>query len=272
MLKIPDAGQFGGKSNIPANVTQSDWLAVVKNRSCIGCHQLGQLSTRTIPASLGQFESSEKAWIRRVQSGQAADLMLNPLTEVLGGVPFKYFGDWTDRVAKGELPHSKPPRPQGVERNIVVTTWEWGDPKKYLHDLIASDRRYPTVNAHGQLYGSPEYATDDYPILDPKTHTVTTFRAPVRDRRHAGGARARPRRAREADGAVAVLGRREDLGQQGQQPQRHVRPEGPGLVRGDRARPEEPELLPEGLGPSLGQAVPAGADEPRASRSSIRRR
>ena len=56
----------------------------------------------------------------------------------LGGVPFKYFGDWTDRIAKGELPHSKPTRPQGVERNVVVTTWDWGDPKNYLHDLIAS--------------------------------------------------------------------------------------------------------------------------------------
>ena len=181
MLKIPDASQFGGKSNIPANITQSDWLTVVKNRACVGCHQLGQLSTRTIPAALGEFGSSEAAWIRRVQSGQAAPFMLNPLTGVLGGAPFKYFGDWTDRVAKGELPHSKPTRPQGVERNIVVTTWEWGDPKKYLHDLIASDRRYPTVNAYGPLYGSPEYATDVYPILDPKTHTVTSFTAPVRD-------------------------------------------------------------------------------------------
>src|SRR5215813_8041003 len=181
MMKIPDADQFGGKSDIPANISQSDWLTVVKNRACVGCHQLGQLSTRTIPASLGQFDSGQSAWIRRVQSGQAATFMLNPLTQQLGSAPFKYFCDWTDRVAKGELPHTKPPRPQGVERNIVVTTWEWGDPKKYLHDLIASDRRYPTVNAYGKLYGSPEYATDDYPILDPKTNTVTTFRAPVRD-------------------------------------------------------------------------------------------
>src|SRR5438309_7613120 len=181
MLKIPDASQFGGKSNIPEKITQSDWLTVVKNRSCVGCHQLGQQSTRTIPAALGDFKSSDEAWIRRVQSGQSAPFMLNPLTGVLGGVPFKYFGDWTDRIAKGELPHSKPPRPQGVERNIVVTTWEWGGSKTYLHDLIASDRRYPTVNAYGPLYGPPEYATDVYPILDPQTHTVTTFRAPVRD-------------------------------------------------------------------------------------------
>ena len=59
--------------------------------------------------------------------------------------------------------------------------WEWGDPKKYLHDLIASDRRYPTVNAYGPLYGSPEYSTDLMPILDPKTHKVSTFKMPVRD-------------------------------------------------------------------------------------------
>jgi hypothetical protein len=181
MLRIPDADQFGGKSGIPPSVTQRDWLTVVKNRNCVGCHQLGQLSTRTMPATLGRFESSEQAWIRRVQSGQSGLSMLTPLAQALGGAPFKYFADWTDRIARGELPHAKPSRPEGVERSIVVTTWEWGDPKKYLHDLIASDRRFPTVNAHGKLFGSPEYSTDEYPILDPRTHTVTSFRAPVRD-------------------------------------------------------------------------------------------
>ena len=180
MLKIPDASQFGGKSNIPDKITQVDWLTTIKNRNCIGCHQIGQQSTRTIPASLGEFKSGEEAWIRRVQSGQSAENMVNPLG-ALGGLPFKFFGDWTDRVAKGELPHAKPKRPEGVERNIVVTTWEWGEPRRYLHDLIASDRRNPTVNAYGPLYGSPEYSTDVMPILDPKTHKVATFKMPVRD-------------------------------------------------------------------------------------------
>ena len=181
MLKIPDASQFGGKSDIPDKITQSEWLSVIKNRSCIGCHQLGQLSTRTVPAAFGEFKSGEEAWRRRTMAGQAGPLMINPLAGYLGGAPYKYFGEWTDRIAKGELPQSKPTRPQGLERNVVVTTWDWGDPKKYLHDLIASDRRYPTVNAYGPLYGSPEYATDVLPILDPKTHTVTEFKAPVRD-------------------------------------------------------------------------------------------
>jgi hypothetical protein len=139
------------------------------------------LSTRTIPAAFGAFKSGEDAWMRRTQSGQAAELMVNPLAGELGGAPYKYFGDWTDRVAKGELPHAKPERPQGVERNIVVTTWDWGDEQHYLHDLIASDRRHPTVNAYGPLYGSTEYSTDNLPVLDPKTNTATVFHAPVRD-------------------------------------------------------------------------------------------
>src|SRR6201987_3536810 len=167
MLKIPDKDQFGGKSDIPENITQTDWLTTIKNQACVGCHQLGQLSTRTIPAALGEFKSGEEAWMRRVQAGQASPQMVNPLAGKLGGVPFKYFGDWTDRIAKGELPSTSPPRPVGIERNIVVTTWDWGNEKQYLHDLISSDKRNSTVNANGLLYGSPEYATDDLPALDP---------------------------------------------------------------------------------------------------------
>jgi hypothetical protein len=181
MMKIPDKNQFDGKSGIPDKITQVDWLKQVKNIGCIGCHQLGQLSTRTIPASLGEFKSGEEAWMRRVQSGQSGEQMTNQLAGRFAGAPFKYYGDWTDRIAKGELPHAKPTRPQGLERNIVVTTWDWGEPKRYLHDLIASDRRQPTVNANGPVFGSPEYSTDNYPILDPKTHKVTFFKAPVRD-------------------------------------------------------------------------------------------
>jgi hypothetical protein len=181
MMTLPGADQFGGKSDIPANITQTDWLRTLKNRNCVGCHQLGQLGTRTIPAAFTEGKSSEEAWMRRIQSGQSAENMVNPLAGMLGGAPFHYLADWTDRVAKGELPHSKPQRPQGIERNIVVTTWEWGEPKTYLHDLISSDRRNPTINAYGPLYGSPEYSTDNFPILDPKTHKVTFFKAPVRD-------------------------------------------------------------------------------------------
>jgi hypothetical protein len=181
MLKIPDAGQFGGKSDLPANIKQRDYLNLMKTNGCIGCHQLGQLSTRTIPKFHSEERSSTEAWMHRIQSGQAGESMVNIIAGQLAAVPIKHYADWTERIAKGELPHGKPTRPQGVERNIVVTTWDWGDEKHYLHDLISSDRRYPTINADGPIYGSPEYSTDMIPILDPKTHKVTVFNAPVRD-------------------------------------------------------------------------------------------
>jgi streptogramin lyase len=181
MMKIPDQSQFGGKSNIPEKLTQVDWLKQMKNIGCIGCHQLGQESTRTIPAQFGHFKLGEEAWMRRVQSGQSGEQMTNQLAGNFGGAPFKYLSEWTDRIAKGELPKSKPPRPQGVERNVVVTSWEWGEADRYLHDEIASDRRHPTVNAYGAIYGSPEYATDTMAILDPKTNKATLFKMPVQD-------------------------------------------------------------------------------------------
>ena len=127
--------------------------------------------------------------MRRIQSGQSGEQMTNQLAGNFGGAPFKYFGDWTDRIAKGELPKSKPQRPQGVERNVVVSSWEWGTEKQYLHDLISSDRRNPTVNANGPLFGSPEYATDNMPILDPKTSKVTLLQDAGAGSEHAGVAR-----------------------------------------------------------------------------------
>ena len=181
MLKIPAADEFGGKAaDISARLSQRQWISAMKNTGCVGCHQLGQLSTRTIPASLGTFATGAEAWKRRVQSGQSGAMMLNQLTN-LGERSFTNYGDWTDRIAKGELPFATPPRPQGVERNIVVTLRDWMDDKHYLHDLIASDRRNPTVNAYGRLFGSPEYSSDEIPTLDPVKNIATTFTAPVRD-------------------------------------------------------------------------------------------
>jgi len=182
MLKIPGADQFGGKSDIPPNVKVTDWLNAMKNNGCIGCHQLGDIATRTLPATLGKFESSEEAWARRIQSGQSGPTMVNIIAGQFNALPIKYFAEWTDRIAAGGLPAAKPQRPQGVERNIVVTTWDYADPKHYTHDEISTDKRHPTVNAYGRIFGSPEYSTDNIPILDPVKNTATVFHAPVRDK------------------------------------------------------------------------------------------
>jgi hypothetical protein len=181
MLKIPDKSQFGGHGDIPEGITQAHWLNAMKNNGCIGCHQLGSLATRTIPAAFGKFDSSAEAWMRRIQSGQAGEAMTNQLAGNLQGAPYPYFGDWTDRIAKGELPRNTPQRPQGLERNIVVTVRDWLDDKHYLHDLTTTDRRKPTINGYGPIYGATEYSTDFVPILDPVKNTVGGFKTPVRD-------------------------------------------------------------------------------------------
>lgn len=185
MMKIPLADYFGkdNKHGIPPGITRSHWLKQMNNVDCVGCHQLGNLATRTIPdAFLKEAKGRhEDAWVRRIQAGQSGESMTNRIAGQFGGSPFRYFADWTERVANGELPKAKPPRPSGVERNLVVTTWEWSLPNKYLHDLISSDRRKPTVNAYGPLYGSPEYSTDMMPILGPRTHRVSYFAMPVKD-------------------------------------------------------------------------------------------
>jgi hypothetical protein len=176
MMHLPTEDEL---ANVEGGLNR--YLNTMKNNSCVGCHQLGQQATRTIPAGLGEFETSEQAWIRRVQSGQAGQNMIRPLASDLAGIPFKYLAEWTDRVAAGELPAFEPERPQGIERNVVATVRDWADPKSYLHDLTTTDRRNPTVNPYGRIYGAPELSTDFFPILDPISNTATTFKAPVRD-------------------------------------------------------------------------------------------
>ena len=175
MMKLP------GKDELPEKVTIERYLNAMKNNGCVGCHQLGNLATRTIPSSFGEFKSSEEAWMRRVSSGQAGAQMINQLAGELGGVPFRFFGDWTDRIAAGEVPDTKPQRPQGLERNVVATVRDWLDDKHYLHDLTGTDRRKPTVNGYGLIYGATELSTDNMPILDPKANTSAVFKMPVRD-------------------------------------------------------------------------------------------
>jgi hypothetical protein len=188
MIKIPDQSRFPGTGDngngIPENFkTQDQWLNFIKTNGCGNCHQIGNYATRTIPAALGEFESSQDAWARRLQSGPAGHDMVRFITQLMtpDGGHLKALADWTDRIKAGDLPSRSPPRPIGVERNVVVTVRDWSDPKHYLHDLITTDRRKPTVNAYGLIYGAAELSTDDQPILDPVHNNKITMRVPIRD-------------------------------------------------------------------------------------------
>jgi hypothetical protein len=188
MLKIPDKSRFpgtGDKGNgIPENFkAQEQWLNFIKTNGCGNCHQMGNYATRTISDKLGKFESSQDAWSYRLSVGPAGHDMVRFITQLMTpeGGQLAALADWTDRIKAGELPARSPPRPVGVERNLVITVRDWLDPKHYLHDLTTTDRRKPTVNANGPIYGDTELSSNAQPVLDPVRNVKATIQPPVRD-------------------------------------------------------------------------------------------
>src|SRR5437762_3411 len=179
MMHVPAANKFP----LPKIKSQGEWLTVIKTGACQSCHALGTPGTRTVSKALGEFPNSAEAWQRRLRSGQASALMARDITRLDTQVALRLFGDWTDRIAGGELPFAKPERPRGIERNVVITQWDWSSPRAYLHDEVSTDPRNPRVNANGKIYGSPEDSSDSVPILDPKTNTASEVMHPVRDQK-----------------------------------------------------------------------------------------
>ena len=178
MLHVP------AKSEFPVGrvQTQGAWLNTLKTGGCVGCHGLGTPGTRQVPKMFtDEFHDIADAWTRRIQSGGAQMQMARDIGSLEPGRALTLFGDWTTRIAEGELPFAKPDRPTGIARNVVITEWDWGRTTAYLHDAISTDRRNPRVNANGKVFGSPEDSTDFIPILDPVGATASEVKHPVRD-------------------------------------------------------------------------------------------
>jgi hypothetical protein len=185
LMEIPARNEFPGTGDsgngiAPTMRSQDEWLRSLKSGGCTACHALGTKATREIPAALGPFPTTVAAWDRRVKSGQAGGQMSNALNQFGRARVLKMFADWTDRIRAGDLPPA-PSRPQGIERNVVITQWDWADPKAYLHDVVSTDRRNPRVNANGPLYGALELSADYVPVLNPVTHSASRVPLTVRD-------------------------------------------------------------------------------------------
>lgn len=185
LIHVPPESDFPGTgpggNGISENMkSQGQWVRQLKTDGCVTCHQLGNKATREIPEEFGKLPNSIATWQRRVQSGQAGPGMFATLNS-FGPRGAKMFADWTDSIAGGALPQAPPPRPQGIERNVVITLWDWADSHAYLHDEIATDKRDPTVNAYGALYGSAELSADYLPYLDPVLGSIGKVPSPVLD-------------------------------------------------------------------------------------------
>ena len=143
-------------------VTEQEVLSAIKE--CMTCHQVGDLATRTFPKNLGTFPTSLELWDHRVRvgvEGPRMSAMYNRVSDQR-----KMFADWTDRIAAGAYPKVAPPRPKGVERNLVVTLWDWATATGGRADAEATDERNPNVNANGLVWGAIQ-SDDILAWLDP---------------------------------------------------------------------------------------------------------
>jgi hypothetical protein len=179
MLKVPAASEFplGPVSN------QQQWLNTIKSGACQSCHAIGTPGMRHVPELFTKMGkgSSHEAWRQRLRAGSAQALMARDISRLDGERAIANFADWTDRIAKGELPFDQPRRPEGLERNLVITMWDYLAPQFYVHDVVSTDRRDPRVNPNGAVYASPEDSTDLVAVLDPRTHKAIDLAHPLRD-------------------------------------------------------------------------------------------
>lgn len=173
----------GGQGNGIGNrmLTQNEWINGLKS-NCNFCHQLGNQLSRTLDdvyAAEPNIKTSFDAWDRRLHGGVRGDSMYSALSGMGHDGSLKVFADWTDRIAKGEVPPA-PQRPKGIERNIVATLWDVGDDHSFMHDQISTSKVNPTVNA-----GGPAYAVSaghgQLVVLDPKENSTYAIDIPTRE-------------------------------------------------------------------------------------------
>jgi hypothetical protein len=92
------------------------------------------------------------------------------------GAQRKAFADWTDRIAAGAYPEA-PPRPAGVERNLVISMWDWAQPTSRRSDAAGTDERHPTINANGPVYGAIQ-TSDILTVFNPRENSSTEIKIP----------------------------------------------------------------------------------------------
>jgi hypothetical protein len=189
LLQVPAASSLpgtggkadGGNGFLPVIQSQDDWMHRFK-KDCNFCHQLGNQLTRTLThmdfTKLG-FQSHEDAWIYRTSLGVRGTSMAAAFLQFGGEGMASTLANWTRAVEAGNVP-PMPPRPQGIERNVVVTLWDIGGPQDFMHDEIATDKNHPTINAYGPIYAvSAGHGTLN--AVDPVTNDAWKVVIPTRE-------------------------------------------------------------------------------------------
>ena len=170
--RAPSAGQGEGEladeessERAGSYPTREHWLGTMK-LNCMLCHQMGQAISRLWLEPEHWDAVWDRAGMGRTADGLGRDALSASLV------------DWTTRIDAGEVPPA-PPRPAGVERNVVITQWAWGLQDSYIHDNVSTDKRDPTLYPDGKVWGI-DIGQSYLWALDPVTHTVTSHEVPMR--------------------------------------------------------------------------------------------
>ena len=185
MLEPPAASEFPGTgpqgNGLGPNMqSQNHWVNSLKS-DCNFCHQLGNQLTRSVDhvfKAKPELKTHAEAWEWRLGTGVRGNSMYGVINNQGQGRSLKVYADWTERVAKGEVPPA-PPRPTGVERNLVLTLWDVGDDRSFMHDEVSTDKNRPTVNANGPIY-AVSAGHGSLVVLNPRTHSTDEIEIPTR--------------------------------------------------------------------------------------------
>ena len=172
--RVYPANYWFGLMEIPKGQLSGEEM-VSTTRACFSCHQVGDEVTREVPKSLGSFTSSLDAWDHRMAMGPSGPGMNANFIRL--GTQRKAFADWSDRIAAGAYPKEAPPRPTGLERNLVISMWDWATPTSRRSDATSTDDRNPTLNANGLVYGAIQ-TSDIIATLDPRKNSTGEIKVP----------------------------------------------------------------------------------------------
>lgn len=172
MLNPPGDHEFTGVGlsarGIPAAMMTGQHFLEQLKEKCLFCHQVGSETTRA-PAPENNTVAD---WEIRMQRWPA----MHNEARRLGDRGLRMLSEWSADIAAGKLPATRPERPKGVERNVVITVMGWGTGVK-LHDQTSSDRLAPATNAGGSIFGM-NTTEGLFHFLDPKTLKTTTMPVP----------------------------------------------------------------------------------------------
>jgi hypothetical protein len=188
LLEPPDKSLFPGTGPQGNGVgtgmlTQNHWINSLKS-DCNFCHQLGNQLTRTVDDVMKakpEFTTHTQAWEWRLGVGVRGTNMYSVLINQGKDPSLKAFSSWTERIAAGEVPPA-PPRPAGIERNIVATLWDVGDDHSFMHDQISTDKNIPTINGGGRNY-AVNAGHGQLVVLDTAENSTFTLDIPTREPR-----------------------------------------------------------------------------------------